>query len=143
MIIDIPETENVTYSNGVQAQITYSWAVKGLKTRHDGGYDNAVVQTYWVLTGTDNHNKTAVFDGATPFSASGKSDGFIEFDNLQEDNVLNWIKSEVIGGYAGHVKEQIFKGLDSQHNETSEKRMPWAPTVEDVELPIPPMPETA
>jgi hypothetical protein len=78
------------------------------------------------VIGTDTQNKTAIFDGATPFSSAGQS-GFIEFSDLQENDVLGWIKDQVVGSYADHIMDQIYQKLDAQYNAVSDTALPWAP----------------
>ncbi len=48
--------------------IEYTWAVTPLKQKPKGENENAVVQTYWTKTGTDEDGNEGSFSGATPFS---------------------------------------------------------------------------
>lgn len=125
MSTSIPERAGVVYTDGTATEITFTWKIKSLSTKKEGSYTNAVVQTYWNVIGTDSQNKTAAFDGATPFTTNGQS-GFIEFENLQETDVLGWIKDQVIGSYADHIMEQIYQKLDAQYNQISNVTLPWA-----------------
>jgi hypothetical protein len=128
MPTDIPAISNVTYSNGDTSTITYEWAITSVKTKNEGAFNNAIIQTFWTLTGTDSQGRSATFVGATPFSTAGKSVdyGFIEFSQLQESDVLGWIQSEVTGSYASHITGYIFDKLDGQISETLEPPLPWA-----------------
>lgn len=109
--------------------ITYSWKVKGVKGKNVNGMENVIVQTYWEKTGTDENGNTGTFSGATPFHESDVSpETFIEFENLTEETVLNWIKSVVVGSYEEHVNKQIQKQIDEKINAISDVDMPWAPT---------------
>lgn len=126
MSTSIPEKVGVVYSDGTPTEITFTWKIKTLSTKKEGSYNNAVVQTYWNVIGTDTQNKTGVFDGATPFTTSGQSE-FIEFENLQEADVLGWIKDQVVGSYADHIMEQVYQKLDAQYNQISNAALPWAP----------------
>ena len=49
--------------------VTYTWKVTSLKVK-DVSEDrtNAIVQTYWTKTGTDEDGNQGVFSGATPFT---------------------------------------------------------------------------
>lgn len=106
--------------------ITYTWEVKALKTKTEGIYENAVVQTYWKKIGTDEHGHTAEFEGATPFSAANVAPGsFIPFEDLTEEIVLGWIQSVVSGDYEQHVNAKIQKKIDEQH--VSQPGLPWNP----------------
>jgi hypothetical protein len=131
----IPEKVGVVYSDGTPTQITFTWKIKSLNTKRENGYDNAVVQTYWNIIGTDSQGKVAAFDGATPFNTVANQSNFIEFQNLQESDVLSWITSQVTGSYAEHIMDQIYKKLDVQYNQVVDATLPWAPPPTDSENP--------
>jgi hypothetical protein len=109
--------------------ITYTWKVTSAKTKTEGLNQNAIVQTYWTKTGTDENGNTGTFSGATPFTTVGMPEGytFIPFDQLTEEMVLEWIKAVVIGGYEEHVNAQIQKQIDDKLTPVTEATLPWAP----------------
>jgi len=106
--------------------ITYTWAVTGLKKKTEGDNTDAVVQTYWTKTGTDDDGNVGVFSGATPFT-SANADPFVAFAELTEVNVLNWIKSVAndSGSYEAHINSQIQKQIDEAISPVVEADMPW------------------
>lgn len=108
--------------------ITYTWKVTGLKVKDISNVQNAVVQTYWQKIGTDENGNEGTFSGATPFTAdpTDSSGPFIPFEELTEENVLDWIKSIVVGQYEEHVNEQIQKQIDEKVNPITEPTLPWA-----------------
>lgn len=110
--------------------ITYTWKITGLKTK-DVSEDKpaAVVQTYWQKIGTDENGNEGTFSGATPFTVdpSDESGPFIPFEELTEEDVLDWIKTVVVGGYADHVNGQIAKQIEDKISPVVENRLPWAP----------------
>jgi len=110
--------------------IAYTWKVTGLKTRDIENKPSAVVQTYWTKTGTDDDGNTGTFHGATPFTVdpNDESGPFIPFDQLTEQNVLDWIQTIVVGHYEEHVNAQIQKQIDEKKNPIIEATMPWAPS---------------
>lgn len=112
--------------------ITYTWAVKSLKTRTEGSNANAVVQTYWEKVGTDAAGNTGTFSGATPFTTTTMPEGstFIPLAELTEEIVLGWIQAVVTGSYEEHVNGTIAKQLAEKATPISETHMPWAPVVE-------------
>jgi hypothetical protein len=120
--------------------ITYTWKVTGLKTRNEGQFDNAVVQTYWTKTGTDENGNEGSFQGATPFSTNGMPDGqtFVPFEQLTEEAVLNWIKAVVVGQYEQHVNGVIEKQIAEKSRPIVEAQMPWAPPAEAAPTTPPP-----
>jgi hypothetical protein len=106
--------------------ITYTWEITALKTRTEGANENAVIQTYWIKKGTDEHGHTGTFTGATPFtSVDVPAESFVPFDQLTEEIVLGWIQSVVTGEYEQHVNGKITAQIDSQH--TTQPELPWAP----------------
>lgn len=109
--------------------ITYTWKVTSAKTKTEGSNQNAIVQTYWTKTGTDENGNTGTFSGATPFTTVGMPEGytFIPFDQLTEEMVLEWIKAVVVGGYEEHVNAQIQKQIDDKLTPVTEATLPWAP----------------
>jgi len=120
--------------------ITYTWKVTSIKTKTEGANQNAVVQTYWTKTGTDENNNTGTFSGATPFTTLNMPEGytFVPFSELTEETVLTWIKAVVVGGYEEHVNQQIQKQIDEKINPVTESQMPWAPVTTATPTPTPP-----
>ena len=112
--------------------ITYTWAVTSLKTRTEGSNENAVVQTYWKKTGTDENGNTGEFSGATPFTTTTMPEGstFIPLAELTEAIVLGWIQDVVVGSYEEHVNGMIAKQIAEKATPITETPMPWAPVAE-------------
>lgn len=107
--------------------ISYTWKVTSLKIRNEGQYENAVVQTYWQKTGTDENGNTGTFSGATPFTTSTMPQGqtFVPFVELTESIVIDWIKAVVVDGYEERVNEQIAKQIAEKVAPIVEARLPW------------------
>jgi|TARA_R110000824_G_scaffold7178_3_gene32571 hypothetical protein len=111
--------------------LTLSWEVTGVKTRNETNTDgntlsDAIVQTYWKCKGVDSDGNEGSFSGATPFSAANVPVGsFVPFANLNEEVVLGWIRSVVVGDYSNHVQMQIQNQIDDAS--VQEPEMPWAP----------------
>lgn len=106
--------------------VTYTWKITGLRTKTEGSNVDAVVQSHWEKTGTDEHGHTAAFIGATPFTSTNVPEGeFVAFANLTEETVLGWIQSAINAdpSYAAHIDERIQKKLDYYH--VSEPVLPW------------------
>lgn len=117
---------------------TYTWKITGLKTK-DVSDDKpaAVVQTYWQKIGTDENGNEGTFSGATPFTVdpTDESGPFIPFEDLTEEDVLDWIKTVVVGGYEQHVNEQIAKQIEEKISPVVENRLPWAPVTANTPAP--------
>jgi hypothetical protein len=102
--------------------LTYTWTITGMKTNDA----DAVVQTYWKKTGTDTDGNVGSFSGATPFKiAEGQE--LVPLDRLTEEQVLDWIKSVVVGDYEVHVNGQIVKDLNRAKAVVKDIKLPWAP----------------
>lgn len=113
--------------------LTYTWAITGMKTNEI----DAVVQTYWKKTGTDANGNVGVFSGATPFTiAEGQE--LAPLAELTETQVLDWIKSVVVGDYETHVNNQIQKDLDRNRSTVRDVTLPWA--TEEPAAPTSPVP---
>lgn len=113
---------------------TYTYKVRNLKVRDEVNADgdtltNAVVQTYWDITGTDEEGNTGQFTGATPFSAANVPAGsFTAFADLDEATVIGWIAGVINGdsGYKAHIDMQIQKEIDRNiATEVAGEDLPW------------------
>lgn len=122
--------------------LTYQYEITSLKVKDEvvGNTlnQNAVVQTYWKLTGTDESliaegdANQGTFSGATPFTTTTMPEGydFIPFDDLTEEDVISWVQAVVEGnpGYKQHIDEQIMKQIQDKVRPISEPSLPWKPT---------------
>ena len=110
--------------------ITYTWKVTSLKVKDvSDTRPSAVVQTYWQKIGTDENGNVGSFSGATPFTLDPNDDSgpFIPFADLTEEDVLNWIKTVVVGSYEEHVNGKIQEQINEKINPVTEQSLPWAP----------------
>lgn len=111
--------------------ITYTWKVTSLKVKDvSDARPSAVVQTYWQKIGKDENGNEGTFSGATPFTLDPNDDSgpFIPFADLTEEDVLNWIKTVVVGSYEEHVNGKIQEQIDQKVNPVTEQSLPWAPS---------------
>ena len=112
---------------------TYAWEVTGLRTKDELNAQgevlpDAVVQTYWKVTGTNENGDKGTFNGATPFTAKDVPAGeFVTFAELTEPTVLSWIKNIVENDqqYKRHIDWRIQNEIDQ--NKVKDATMPWAP----------------
>lgn len=121
---------------------TYTWTVTSLKVKDEinaagDTLTNAVVQTYWKVTGTDANGNTGEFSGATPFSAANVPAGsFKSFADLVEADVIGWIQNVVNNdaSYKAHIDGQIQKMIDvNTVVEKTANELPWAVAEEATE----------
>ena len=117
----------------------YTWKLKSLKKRNTQEVENVVIQTYWEKIGVDDQGNEGKFSGATPFDLSTVDPNkFISYEDLTEDVILGWIKSQVVGNYEQHVNEQIAKQISEIVQPIVEvtSGFPWQPE-EEVIAPSP------
>ena len=121
--------------------LTLEYSVTGLKVKDQVNKEgvtlqNAVVQTYWRVIGTDENGNKGEWAGATPFTAENVPvDSFTSFESLTEENVIEWITAVVDGDqvFKDHILEQLEKDINK--HQIKEVSMPWAKDV------TPPLPE--
>ena len=110
--------------------ITYTWSLSSLKKTDTDNLSNIVVQTYWKKIGTDQDGNTGEFSGATPFNPQlVDPNNFTSFENLTEEQVLQWIKDVVVGSYQQHVDSKILEQINAKKNpvvEVSGNNFPWS-----------------
>jgi len=115
--------------------LTYTWAITSLKKTSDGAIEDAIVQTHWTCTGTDEDGDSGTFNGATPFPLSEVNpDNFIPYAELTEADVIGWVQAVVVGAYKDHVDGQITKQIALKKqpvDEVQSTELPWAPPVEE------------
>ncbi len=106
----------------------YTWKITGLKTKDIDSKPSAIVQTYWTKTGTDENGNEGTFTGATPFTVDPTDDSgpFIPFDQLTEADVIDWIKTVVVGGYEEHVNGKIAEQIEQKITPVVDAKLPWA-----------------
>ena len=114
---------------------TYTWDIERLKVKDEVNSDgetltNAVCNTYWKITGTNDDGDSASWSGATPLSAANVSlANFNDFASLTETQVLGWIRAivETDNGYMNHINEQLQKVIDLENEEEVDSEgLPWS-----------------
>jgi hypothetical protein len=116
--------------------LTYEWKLTGLKKQNTETLSDVIVGTQWTLTGTDIDGNIGTFSGATPFSHQDlNGDGFVDYRDLTEELVLDWIKNNVSGSsgtnYMNHINEQIQKQINDVKFvklDVNQSDLPWSPT---------------
>ena len=113
---------------GYEMSLIHTWELTSMKLQSDGEIVNAVVQTYWKCTGTDQDGNSGTFSGATPFDLNTiDPDSFTPYEDLAEAQVLGWIEAAA-ASYMDHIDEQIAKQIQQQiapMSEVSDTAFPW------------------
>lgn len=110
--------------------LTYTWKITNLKKMDEvEGLPNVVVHARWTRTGVDEDGNEGVFQGATPLRLPESGSGnFTDFDDLTEEQVIEWIQGEVLGmnGYEEHIVGQIMKQINAKKNPVIDvPLLPW------------------
>jgi hypothetical protein len=110
--------------------ITYTWKINSLKVKDvNDSKPKGIVQTYWSVTGKNENGDEGTFSGATPFTVDPNDDSgpFIPFEELTEEDVINWIKTVVNKDiyYKNHIDEQIIKQINERKNQIIDTKLPW------------------
>jgi len=104
--------------------MTYTWKITEVKTVDTENVTDAVIQTYWQKTGTDENGNEGVFSGATPFLQSSINlENFVPYTQLTEETILGWIQNVVVGDYEEHVNGHIQNQIDAKNIKTP--GLPW------------------
>jgi hypothetical protein len=116
---------------------TYEWSVTGIKKATSTNIDEAIIGTRWKVVCTDEDGNTGEFVGATPFDLHTINTGsFTAYADLNEEQVLGWIKNVVSGSnrmtnYWEHIQGQMDKQIERtkySFTEVSDVSLPWSPT---------------
>ena len=95
------------------------------------GKSNVVTSAHW----SANDSKEVTKDGKKVIYSGGSygqsgldtSDlsSFLEYDKLDEDTVVGWVKAELGDDYVKSVEDGIANQIDAQENPTTGKGKPW------------------
>ena len=121
--------------------ITYTWAIDRIGRKSSSTIQNAIVQTHWKLTGTNEDGVSGTFVGATPFDlATVDPNNFVPYEDLTEEMVLGWIQSVVNSDqdYRDHIDRRIAEEIEDAAQPTTEisSGFPWQDGVDEVTPPV-------
>lgn len=118
------------------SDINYTWKVNSVKCYKDlNGYQDYVYQTYWNCAAATSGAAGAYessFAGATPLgtgAASTSGYAFKPFNELTQNDVLNWIWASLPSGAGKEYYEQKVSGeiVYKMNYQTEEPPLPWNP----------------
>ena len=95
--------------------LTYTFSVTQLEIAPTGSDDHndVVTRVRYNYKGVDENGYSGSFIGATPLPTPSGS--FIPFENLTEEEVINWLEVVTIGAQP-HMQQQIQKQINNQTN---------------------------
>lgn len=104
----------------------FKWSITSVHTKTDQMFGDVVVEVYWKVLGSDSNGINGYFDGSTPLKiADITQDTFINFDQLTEEKVIEWVKLSMTDAHYSSITTLIQKQVDTQLNPVIEKPLPW------------------
>ena len=122
--------------------LTYTWKIERIGKKTTSTIEDAIVQTHWIVTGTNSDGVSGTFTGATPFKLSTVDPtNFVSYENLTEETVLEWIKNVVNSdpSYKNHIDSKILEEIEDTKEPTTvvTSGFPWQDGVDEVTPPTP------
>lgn len=122
--------------------LTYTWKIERIGKKTTSSIEDAIVQTHWILTGTNSDGVSGTFTGATPFKLSTVDPtNFVSYENLTEETILEWIKNIVNSdpSYKKHIDSKIIEEIEDIKEPTTlvTGGFPWQDGVDEVTPPTP------
>jgi hypothetical protein len=89
--------------------INYNYSINTVKKINENGFENAVVQVYWALVGTNESGQTSRVYGTSTFSTNelNSNEDFIPFDQVSDETIVSWIQNSVSEEQDTHMKNLI------------------------------------
>ena len=104
----------------------YTWDITHLKTTSVSGVDGIVYQIFWTKTGTDENGNQGIWHGATPISSVNDfGEGFIQFEDLKEETILDWIKDQMNDTVLKSIDHEIDMQINMSQKTYLGDTLPW------------------
>lgn len=114
----------------MENNVTYDWSITGLVKKSIDDVDGVVVQVQWTITANDDEFNTEYY-GVTNLNFNEESlDSFIDFTELTEETVLDWVKGNIDESYMDSIYGILQEELDKLKNHIQfidESNLPWSP----------------
>jgi len=94
--------------------INYNYSINTVKKINENGFENAVVQVYWALVGTNESGQISRVYGTSTFSTNelNSNEDFIPFDQVSDETIVSWIQNSVSEEQDTHMKNLIQQELN-------------------------------
>ncbi len=93
--------------------ITYNYKINTKKKINENGFENALVQVYWALVGTNESGQTGSVYGTSTFSTNELTGNFIPFDEVTDETIVSWIQNRVTEEQDSYMKTNIQQQLST------------------------------
>ena len=113
---------------------TYTWNIDMMHTASKAGLADAVTVIHWSKTGTNENGIAGRYPGVTRYNVSAiDSSGFTPLNQLTEEQVIEWVKSDLSEEQKTFIDVQILSSIQHQLAEVStgcvtSDKMPWTST---------------
>ena len=106
----------------------YSWKIKEIIKKDIEDKENVVYKVFWEKIGTDENGNVGSAHGSSLFNTDKIGyDGFVEYDNLTEELVLEWILDTITESYDKRLNKKISNRIDQIKNPlTKVSEFPWS-----------------
>ena len=103
--------------------ITYQWSIENLQTFSNEEQSKIVTMVGWKVTGSNGQQSSAIY-GVQPISYDFQKP-FTPYENLTEQNVLDWVK-ENMGEKVLDCEKDILFQINNQINpQIVVPNLPW------------------
>lgn len=106
----------------------YSWKIKEIVKKNIVNKKNVICKVFWEKIGTDENGNTGSAHGSSLFNIDEIGyDGFVEYDNLTEELVLEWILGTIPESYDKRLNKKILNKIEQIKNpSTKVSEFPWS-----------------
>lgn len=107
--------------------INYIWKVNRMVVKNDSELSNVIINIYWEKIGVDEDGDTGAFYGNMTLPAPDTT-MFVEFNQLTENQVIEWVKSIMDPDYEINVNKFIQREIKRKKQiitEISPEELPW------------------
>jgi len=106
--------------------INYRDKVRSLETTNVGEFENVVTTIHFQRRGIDTNLSTSVFIGVHKLDVDIDSGSFIQYDNLQESDILDWLYEQKVPEFWTRVNNRIENDIINSYVTKTEKfELPW------------------
>jgi len=106
--------------------ITYTWSITSLETQTVGENADTVIGVCWEKRGEDEALRIGMYSSRSDLPTETDADStFIEFADLTEADVINWVQANMTESYAAKVDASIQEQIDVQTNPINMPSLPW------------------
>ena len=98
---------------------TFTWSIPNLERKTADGF---VFKAHWRCTATDGEFSASSY-GTAGFSQDPESESFVPYDQLTEEQVLQWVWADGVDKDATEAALQA--KIDAEKNPTTAAGVPW------------------